>query len=44
MDAAAVTLARENKIPIVVFSIHHPNALPELMAGRGVYTVIGGTD
>ncbi len=44
MDAAAITLARENRIPIIVFSIHQPDALPELMAGRGVCTVIGAAD
>jgi uridylate kinase len=40
MDASAVSLSRENKIPIVVFSIHDQGALAEVLAGRGRATVI----
>jgi uridylate kinase len=40
MDAAAISLARENNIPILVFSIHHPGALADVVAGRGKYTII----
>lgn len=35
MDTAAVAIARENKIPIVVYSIHEANGLTEILAGRG---------
>ncbi len=35
MDAAAVTLARENHIPIIVFSIHEPGRDRPCAAGRG---------
>ena len=35
MDTAAVAIARENKIPIVVYSIHEPDGLTEILAGRG---------
>jgi uridylate kinase len=44
MDAAAISLARENNIPILVFSIHHPGALADVVAGRGKYTIITDAD
>lgn len=40
MDASAVSLMRENDIPIVVFSIRTPGALHEVIHGQGTYTVI----
>ena len=40
MDAAAVTLMRENSIPIIVFSIHERGGLDKVMAGRGTQTII----
>jgi len=40
MDAAAVSLARENRIPILVFSIHKPGGLAEVLTGKGRYTII----
>lgn len=40
MDTAAFALARENRIPIIVFSIHQPNAIAEVVAGRGRYTLV----
>ena len=40
MDTAAIALARDNKLPIVVFNMHQANALANVMAGRGKYTVI----
>ncbi len=40
MDAAAVSLARENRIPILVFSIHQPGSLADAVTGRGRFTVI----
>ena len=41
MDAAAVSLSRENKIPIIVFSIHDRGALAAVLRGEGRATVIG---
>ncbi|MCW5723737.1 MAG: UMP kinase [Maricaulaceae bacterium] len=41
MDAAAVTLMRENAIPIVVFDIHDKGGLARVLTGSGVCTVIG---
>jgi uridylate kinase len=40
MDAAAVTLARENNIPIIVFSIKDPGAILEVLQGRGMFTKV----
>ena len=40
MDAAAIQLARENNIPVLVFSIHNQGAFSEVMQGRGRFTVI----
>ncbi len=40
MDIAAVALTRENRIPIVVFSIHEAGGLAEILAGRGRYTLV----
>jgi uridylate kinase len=40
MDAAAVSLSRENGIPIIVFSIHDRGALAAVLRGEGRATVI----
>jgi uridylate kinase len=40
MDTAAIALARENKLPIVVFNMHEDDALAHVMAGQGKFTVI----
>jgi uridylate kinase len=40
MDASAISLARENKIPIIVFDIHKPGSFAETMAGQGTHTII----
>ena len=40
MDATAISLARENNIPILVFSIAQSGSFRELMSGRGRFTVI----
>jgi len=40
MDAAAISLARENRIPILVFSIHNPGGFADVVSGRGRYTMI----
>jgi uridylate kinase len=41
MDASAISLSRENRIPIIVFSIHERGALVNVLCGRGRCTVIG---
>ena len=40
MDATAVALARENKIPILVFSIHNSGAFADVVRGKGQFTLI----
>ena len=40
MDAAAISLARENAIPILVFSIHNNGAFADVLRGTGRCTVI----
>ncbi|MCC7038437.1 MAG: UMP kinase [Alphaproteobacteria bacterium] len=40
MDASAISLARESKIPVIVFSIKSPGAFAELMQGRGACTIV----
>ena len=40
MDASAISLMRENGIPIIVFSIRKPGALLDVLTGEGVHTVI----
>jgi uridylate kinase len=40
MDAAAISLARENHIPVIIFSIKRPGAFAELMQGRGECTIV----
>jgi uridylate kinase len=44
MDASAIALARENRIPILVFSIHNPGAFAEVVAGNGRFTIIDQED
>ena len=46
MDASAISLARENAIPILVFSIHNPGAFADVLKGGGLRTIIseGETD
>jgi len=40
MDHSAISLARENHIPILVFSIAEPGALAEVICGRGRFTIV----
>ena len=40
MDAAAISLSRENHIPILVFSLAEKGALAQVLAGRGRATII----
>ena len=40
MDASAISLARDNSIPIIVFSIHAKNALVSIVNGEGKNTII----
>jgi uridylate kinase len=40
MDASAVSLSRENKIPIIVFSIHDRGSFAAVLRGEGRYTIV----
>ena len=43
MDAAAISLARDNNIPIMIFSIHDNGAFKEIIDGNGKFTLIDGS-
>jgi uridylate kinase len=40
MDQTAITLAKDNKLPIVVFSIKNENALQDAVNAKGKFTII----
>ena len=40
MDTSAIALARENSVPILVFSIHIPGAFADIVNGKGTFTTI----
>ena len=42
MDASGIALARDNNLPIVVFSLQEPGAMNEVICGRGRFTRVGG--
>src|SRR5688500_1187972 len=44
MDASAIALCRDNNIPIVVFNIRQPGNLAEVLAGRGIATIVQDGD
>jgi uridylate kinase len=40
MDPAAIALARDNGIPVIVFSIREPNAVTKVLSGSGRFTTV----
>lgn len=40
MDATAISLARENNIPVVVFSIREPGNVARVVCGQGKFTTV----
>jgi uridylate kinase len=42
MDLTAFALARENRIPIIVFSIREPGAVESVLRGKARATIVGG--
>jgi len=40
MDASAIALARDNNLPIIVFSLDEPGGFRGILAGRGTYTTV----
>ena len=43
MDTAAIALARENNIPIIVYSIHEAGGFGAILRGEGRCTVVSET-
>jgi len=41
MDASAIALARDNALPIVVFSLDEPGGFSGILRGKGTYTIVG---
>ena len=42
MDASAIALARDNNLPIIVFSLDEPGGFKGILAGEGAYTRVQG--
>jgi uridylate kinase len=40
MDSAAIALARDNGVPVVVFSIREPGNVARVLGGKGTFTTI----
>ena len=40
MDATAIALARDNHLPIIVFSLDEPGGFRGILAGEGTYTTV----
>lgn len=40
MDASAIALARDNNLPIVVFSLDEPGGFSGILKGEGTYTIV----
>jgi len=42
MDASAIALARDNNLPIIVFSLDEPGGFCGILSGKGTYTTVHG--
>lgn len=42
MDASAIALARDNSLPLIVFSLDEPGGFCGILAGEGTYTRVQG--
>jgi len=42
MDSSAIALAKDNKIPIIVFSIKEENSFSNVIQGNGKFTIVEG--
>ncbi|MEL6203903.1 MAG: UMP kinase [Pseudomonadota bacterium] len=40
MDASAIALARDNSLPIIVFSLDEPGGFKSILSGHGTYTIV----
>ena len=43
MDASAIALARDNNLPIIVFSLDEPGGFRGILAGEGTSTIVHGS-
>ncbi len=43
MDASAIALARDNRLPVVVFDLHQPSGFASVLAGNGKFTIVNET-
>jgi uridylate kinase len=41
MDATAISLARENNIPIMIFNVREEGNFAQVMKGEGTFTIVG---
>ncbi len=41
MDASAIALARDNNLPIIVFSLNDPSGMAGVVSGEGKFTIVG---
>jgi uridylate kinase len=41
MDASAIALARDNNLPLIVFSLDAEGGLAGILCGKGTYTTVG---
>ncbi|MEC7701136.1 MAG: UMP kinase, partial [Pseudomonadota bacterium] len=41
MDATAISLARDNQIPIAVFNIREEHNFSNIVKGEGTFTIVG---
>lgn len=44
MDASAIALARDNRLPIIVFSLREPGRFAGVLSGQGTYSVVRNGD
>ena len=40
MDASAIALARDNDLPIIVFSLHQEGGFASVLSGGGKFTIV----
>ena len=40
MDASAIALMRDNKMPLIVFSLDEPGGFKGILNGKGTYTKV----
>ncbi|MCL4163450.1 UNVERIFIED_CONTAM: hypothetical protein GTU68_049353, partial [Idotea baltica] len=43
MDASAIALARDNRLPVVVFDLHEEGGFASVLSGNGKFTIVNET-